>query len=190
MSIGLRTLVLNANYMPVSLFPLQTIAAEEGICRIITGSCRSVFDYDRPILTQREGMNWPSVIARLDKKQVGERVKLTDDGIYYRDHGVCQYCERPLQIHEMTCDHVIPKSHGGRFVWDNIVSACSKCNLMKADSRPVGKWAPKRMPIKPTYYQLLSIRKNFPIVIDDENWMQFLGNWNADVIIRGAPARV
>ena len=47
--IGLRTLVLNANYLPVSIFPLQTISVEDATTRIFNGNIHAVFDYDRKI---------------------------------------------------------------------------------------------------------------------------------------------
>jgi hypothetical protein len=78
----------------------------------------------------------------------------------------------------------VPKSKGGGYTWDNLVSACSTCNLLKGDSMPVGRWKPKKQPYRPSYYQLLDVRKKFPIHIDDENWMQFLGKWEAPVIVK------
>jgi 5-methylcytosine-specific restriction endonuclease McrA len=187
-AIGLRTLVLNANYMPVSIFPLHTIPAEDAVTRIINGTCRPVFEYDRNIKTPTIKMNWPSVVARVDTDGIRETLKLTDQALYYRDHGVCMYCERELRLHEVTCDHVVPKSRGGKFSWDNIVTACADCNLKKGDAAPVGMWRPKVMPFKPSYYQLLNVRRKFPIEIDDRNWMQFLGDWEADVILRNKVA--
>lgn len=186
MSIGLRTLVLNSNYMPVSIFPLSTTPVEEAMARVYNEqgpTCRVVMEYPRRILTQRANLHWPSVISRIDKKIVRERVSLTCESLYYRDHGMCQYCEKPLTLGTTTMDHVIPDSKGGLFTWENIVCACNTCNSAKSDAMPVGQWAPKQKPFKPTYFELLSRRKKFPIRVDDQNWMSFLGNWNAEVIV-------
>ena len=180
----LRTLVLNADYAPISLFPLQTIPAEDAVTRVFNGTCRVVMEYDIPIRTPTLKMNWPSVIARTDRKRVRERVKLEPESLYYRDHGRCAYCEKQLTLHCVTFDHVVPRARGGDSSWDNLVAACGKCNSQKGDALPVGEWMPKRRPYKPTYYDLLAIRKKFPITVDDANWMQFIGDWNADVIIR------
>lgn len=184
--IGLRTLVLNYDYMPISLFPLHTIPVEDAVTRICNDTCRIVFEYDRKILTPSVNMKWPSVIARIDVKKIKENVKLRPEALYYRDHGVCMYCEKKITLHEMTCDHVYPKSYGGKYEWTNIVSACPKCNYEKGSSLPVGRWKPKQFPIKPTYYQLLEIRKKFPIVIDHESWIDFLSGWKSDIIVRAA----
>lgn len=184
MSIGLRTLVLNADYHPISLFPLHTIPVEDAVTRLFNGTCQLVYEHDRKILTPSLNMKWPSVIARIDTKRVKERVKLGAEGLYYRDHGLCAYCETPLTLKCITFDHVVPKSKGGTYSWDNLVSACSTCNLLKGDSAPVGKWVPKRRPYKPSYYDLLAVRKKFPIQIDDENWIQFIGKWDAPVVVK------
>lgn len=184
--IGLRTLVLNSDYKPISIFPLHTIPVEDAVTRIHNGTCHAVFDYDRKILTKSDTfeMKWPSVIARNRHDNVDERVKLAPESLFYRDHGICAYCEKPITIGSLTCDHVIPKSKGGKFSWENIISACGRCNLQKADNPPIGRWKPKFAPFKPTYYQLLARRKKFPIWVDDMNWMQFLGTWESEVHLR------
>ncbi len=54
-------------------------------------------------------------------------------GILRRDHNSCQYCGTNK---DLTLDHVIPRSRGGRHTWDNVVSACSKCNCRKSNRTP------------------------------------------------------
>lgn len=170
--------------MPISLFPLHTIPAEDAVTRIVNGTCRAVFEYDRKILTPNTKMKWPSVIARTRMKKIKESVRLSPESLYYRDHGVCMYCEGKITINNMTCDHVVPESKGGKYEWTNIVSACAKCNTAKGASMPTGKWIPRITPIKPGYYQLLEIRKKFPIAVDHESWIDFLSGWKSDVIVR------
>lgn len=184
MSIGLRTLVLNANYMPVSIFPLHTIPAEDAITRVFNGTCHTVFAHDRKILTPSLKMHWPSVIARNSAKRVQGGVKLKAESLYYRDHGKCAYCERSLTLNSMTCDHVIPKKVGGDWSWTNLVAACSDCNTSKGHKMPEGRWKPRFQPFKPDYWQLLELRKLWPITVDDPNWLEFLGPWKSDVYVR------
>lgn len=186
MLIGLRTLVLNSNYTPISLFPMHTIPAEDAVCRIFGGSCHVVFDYNRKIRTPNLDMNWPSVIARNKMLKFKEKVKLRRESLFYRDHGLCAYCEKPLTISRVTYDHVYPKTHGGRHKWDNVVAACIRCNLKKDNSLPVGEWKPRMRPYYPTYWQLLSQRKKFPITIPDKSWTHFFNDWEADVVIKAA----
>jgi len=54
-------------------------------------------------------------------------------GILRRDNHSCQYCGTTKNL---TLDHVIPRSRGGRHTWDNVVAACSECNGRKSDRTP------------------------------------------------------
>ncbi|MBU7585060.1 MAG: HNH endonuclease [Nostoc sp. TH1S01] len=47
-----------------------------------------------------------------------------------RDHHTCQYCGSSKRL---TLDHVIPRSKGGLHTWDNVVTACERCNSRKGD---------------------------------------------------------
>lgn len=181
--LGLRTLVLNSTYLPISLFPLHSIPVEDAVVRIFNGTCHAVFEYDREILTPNLEMKWPSVIARNDNLRIKEKVKLRRESLFYRDHGICVYCERPLTIKEVTFDHVHPKAKGGRHDWDNVVCACNLCNFRKGSRLPVGEWAPKIKPFEPTYYQLLTMRRKFPIYVSDQSWVHFLGDWEGEIKI-------
>jgi len=186
--IGLRTLVLNNNYIPISMYPLHHIPAEDAMTRVYNETCYVVLEYDRPILTQQTGLKWPSVIARIATDYVSTAVKLRPESLYYRDHGKCQYCHEPVTVNAMTCDHVVPQSLGGPFTWENIVTACSRCNGAKGNHRPEGRWKLPYKPKKPTYHQLLKNRRQFPITVGDINWMQFLGDWDGQVNINAAGA--
>lgn len=183
MTVGLKTLVLNQNYQPISIFPLHHIPVEDAITRVFNGTCHVVLEYDREIRTQNQNVhiNWPSVIARNDGKIIGNYVKLSREFLYYRDHALCMYCEKPLSFSEMTIDHVTPRVAGGEHKWENVVSACQDCNQAKGHKLPRGMWKPLVKPEKPTYWQLIKVRKKFPISVYDENWMQFIGDWESDV---------
>jgi hypothetical protein len=56
-------------------------------------------------------------------------VPLTRRAVFARDGGRCVYCDAPAT----SLDHVVPKSRGGPHTWDNVVSACRRCNHVKAD---------------------------------------------------------
>jgi 5-methylcytosine-specific restriction endonuclease McrA len=179
--LGLRALVLNSNYMPISLFPIHSIPVEDAVVRVFNETCHVVFEYDRDILTPTLEMKWPSVIARNDNLRIKEKVKLRRESLFYRDHGICVYCEKQLSLGEVTFDHVHPRARGGMHSWDNVVCACISCNIKKGSNLPVGEWSPKIKPYEPNYFQLLSRRKKFPITVPDESWTHFLGDWEAEV---------
>lgn len=181
---GLRTLVLSANYVPVSLFPKpQTIPAEDAVTRILNGTSHMVAEYDRQIKTPNLVMNWPSIIASNEMIDRGEGIALSNETLFYRDHGFCAYCERELTLTEMEREHVIPRSKGGPNTWENVVASCRSCNSLKGNSMPIGEWTPRVRPYKPTYWDLLRARKKFPISIDDPSWIDFIGPWDSEVRI-------
>jgi 5-methylcytosine-specific restriction endonuclease McrA len=60
-------------------------------------------------------------------------VKFSRRNIYLRDRNRCQYCGARPPREEMTIDHVVPRSRGGKTVWENVVLACSRCNTRKGD---------------------------------------------------------
>lgn len=53
--------------------------------------------------------------------------------LYERDSYTCQYCGKKPGSSELTIDHVIPKSHGGKTTWENCVVACVSCNVKKSN---------------------------------------------------------
>ena len=62
----------------------------------------------------------------------------TKNLIYKRDKNKCQYCGSTKSL---TIDHVIPRSRGGKDTWENLVVACSPCNVKKGDKILFGKWS-------------------------------------------------
>ena len=79
----------------------------------------------------------PRVIRLLRYDRVPQHVvKFNRRNIFLRDHNRCQYCRRRFSSAELSLDHVVPRSRGGRTTWDNIVSACLKCNVGKGGRTP------------------------------------------------------
>jgi 5-methylcytosine-specific restriction endonuclease McrA len=74
----------------------------------------------------------PKVIRTLffDKIPI-RKVILTRKNIYLRDNFTCMYCGKKFHPENINLDHVIPKSKGGRMVWENVVCSCIKCNVKK-----------------------------------------------------------
>ena len=72
------------------------------------------------------------IFAKLRLKDIASK-RPTKKGLWARDNGTCQYCEKQVNISVATIDHVIPKSRGGDHTWENLVIACSKCNGKKGN---------------------------------------------------------
>lgn|SRR5690606_3843634 len=96
-------------------------------------------------------------------------VVMNRQNIFKRDQGTCQYCGAREHL---TLDHVIPKSKGGKSHWDNLVTACQRCNSIKGDQTPeeAGMYL-RQKPFKPNF--LMFIRDYSGSSHD--NWLPYLG---------------
>ncbi|MFT4032834.1 MAG: HNH endonuclease [Siphonobacter sp.] len=102
-------------------------------------------------------------------------VMLTRQNIFRRDANRCQYCGR---TDELTLDHVIPKSRGGKSSWDNLTTACKRCNSRKGDFTPEEAGMPlHQRPFKPTFIMFL---RDFSGTID-ETWLPYLGRKSKNI---------
>jgi 5-methylcytosine-specific restriction endonuclease McrA len=73
----------------------------------------------------------PSIIRLKDRQRnVKVKVQLNRKNIMKRDGFMCMYCG---SCSELTIDHIVPKSKGGKTSWENLVTACTKCNNIKDD---------------------------------------------------------
>lgn len=177
MSVGLRTLVLNNAYMPLSVFPdLYTVPAEEAIDSVLKGKVDAVHWYDRPVLTpSRSDLKWPSIIVNRNSNSFNREVRLKKSYLFYRDHCRCVFCGCDLTLHNMTVEHIIPQSKGGKTTWDNVAVACYACNNKKGDNMPTGQWKVDKNALRqPTFWELIETRKKFTVWVDDPEWVQFL----------------
>ena len=108
-------------------------------------------------------------------------VKFNRRNIYARDGNRCQYCGKKMPTTELSLDHVVPKSQGGKSTWDNIVCCCVKCNVKKGGRTP--EQAHMHLitkPVKPKRSPVINIR------LADErysSWKQFLDNayWTVEL---------
>lgn len=96
---------------------------------------------------------------------------LNNGALFARDRHLCLYCGGHFNRHELTRDHVVPTSRGGRDVWTNVVSACVACNLRKGNRTPQEARMPLlAVPYRPSWVEHL-ILSNRNILADQ---MEFL----------------
>ncbi len=99
-------------------------------------------------------------------------VKFNRRNIFIRDNHTCQYCGRRAPKDDMTIDHIIPKSRGGRTVWENIVLACTHCNTKKGSKLPAEcHMHPRTPPRKPNWFETLY---TMPSEGDLSLWQKFV----------------
>lgn len=65
-----------------------------------------------------------------------KRPALTNKVLFRRDQNLCMYCGKTFQDRDLSCDHILPTSRGGRNVWGNVVAACKRCNHFKQNRTP------------------------------------------------------
>ena len=92
---------------------------------------------DEYVRTPRASILVPRVIRLLNYDKVPRReVKFNRRNIMARDGNRCQYCGRKLSVAQLSIDHVVPKSRGGKSSWLNVVTACNPCNTRKGGRMP------------------------------------------------------
>ena len=100
-------------------------------------------------------------------------VKFNRRNIFIRDQHTCQYCGCQPAEDDLTIDHIIPRSRGGKTTWDNVVLACTRCNMAKGSRLPPEcGMTPLRAPRRPSWLATLQ-----NVQLDDENrslWQKFV----------------
>lgn len=160
-------------------FPVQVLRWEDAVKMIYEGTVDVVVEYDEDIASPSVTWKMPAVIRlrRLNRReQHGNHIKFSRQNVYARDRSTCQYCGERFNERDLSYDHVVPKSAGGRRTWDNIVTACKPCNLRKANRTcdEAGMW-PRNPPRQPRNLPI-----NGPVIDRDtapEEWHGFLGGW-------------
>lgn len=169
-----RVLVLNADAQPLSILPISTLDWQEAVKVYFLGRVTILENYDdRVIRSPSFEMQIPSIIILNDYVKISKAVRFSRYNLFLRDSFKCQYCEKNFDgmHHDLTLDHVVPRSHGGKTVWDNSVAACTSCNTRKANHSHM---KPKSRPYKPTYYELADKRRQFPVIIPKLSWNDYL----------------
>lgn len=166
------TLVLNADGSPVSYLPLSTVQWKESITYLWLDKVNVLAWYDDWVV---HSSNWetrvPAVIMMKEMMRRRRTPRFSKSNIFLRDMYECQYCDTQFNKSELTLDHVLPISRGGKTNWENIVSACGPCNSAKGNSLTP---RPRRMPYKPDYYELVNKRKQLEFEVRHPSWLEFL----------------
>ena len=174
-------LVLNADFRPLSYFPLSLWSWQDSIKAVFIDRVNIVSEYDRAVRSPSVEMRLPSVIALKDYVQLYRRPAFTRFNVFLRDSFQCQYCGGGFASEELTFDHVVPRSRGGRTLWTNVVTACQDCNLRKGNRTPAECHIhPRRPVVQPTTHQLRENGRAFPPNFLHESWRDFL-YWDSEL---------
>jgi len=158
-------LVLNLNYVPVNVSTVR-----RAVVLLVKGKAELLENHRGQLRTVDRVFDAPSIIrlAYLVKRPFLPR-KLSKKEVFLRDRYTCQYCAKKSQ--DLTLDHVVPRRQHGPHTWDNVVTACTRCNLRKAGRTPAEanmKLAKIPKAPDPNPYLILQNR----VILDE--WQQYL----------------
>ena len=171
-------LVLNADYRPLSYYPLSLWSWQDSIKSVFLDRVVIVNHYDRIIRSPSFSMKLPSVIALKSFIKPQSNPNFTRFNVFLRDKFSCQYCGSK---NELTFDHLLPRSKGGKTNWDNVVTACSSCNVKKGGRLLIDSGMKlNHRPFQPTTEDLHKNGKNFPPNFLHESWMDYL-YWDVEL---------
>ena len=146
--VSVRTLLLNATYEP-----LRVISWQRAVTMMYLGKVEVIRSYGQVLRSVSVHVDTPAVVRLF--QVVGRhrtRISFSRRNVFLRDNFRCQYCGVSLPRAELTTDHVLPRSLGGVSSWENVVTACSPCNLHKGGRTPTqARMALQRRPQRPTH---------------------------------------
>ncbi len=171
-------LVLNADYRPLSYYPLSLWSWQDAVKAVFLDRVNTVSHYDTVVHSPSFEFKLPSVVSLKTYIKPARFPAFTRFNVFLRDRFECQYCS---SLDDLTFDHLIPRSRGGRTTWDNVVTACSPCNLRKGGKMPRdAKMWPANSPVRPTVHDLHSNGRLFPPNYLHDSWQDYL-YWDTEL---------
>ncbi|KAL6880155.1 hypothetical protein ACP4OV_011720 [Aristida adscensionis] len=173
-----RGLVLDISYRPVNV-----VCWKRAICLDFIGKADVLEYYDQTVSSPSGSFYIPAVLRVPQLLQVVKRRRvkqsLSRKNILYRDGFTCQYCSAGENL---TIDHVIPISRGGKWEWENLVTACSRCNSRKGQKTlEQANMKLLKIPKAPKEYDILAVpltKRAFRTLKKNnglpEEWLQYL----------------
>jgi len=160
---GFPALVLNADFRPLSYYPLSLWSWQDAIKAVFLERVNIVAEYERAVRSPSLEMKLPSVVSLKTFARFN---------VFLRDKFSCQYCG---SREDLTFDHLVPRSRGGHTTWINVVAACSCCNLKKGNktSEEAGM-RPAQAPFQPSVQHLHRNGRLFPPNYLHESWLDYL----------------
>lgn len=155
-----KTLKLDSSYRPIEI-----VDAVEALVLCLIGKASAIETYTKEMNTVSDSFLLPAVIVlnRYVKFRFNT-IACKRPNILWRDDYSCQYCAKTYEYYEidkLTIDHIIPKSKGGANTWENLVTACKKCNQRKGNRTPKEAGMHLiRQPTMPKSSLLRTLKKN------------------------------
>jgi 5-methylcytosine-specific restriction endonuclease McrA len=151
-------LVLNASYEPISV-----VSVRRAVILLLKEKAELIEAAEAELRSENVTMRLPLVIRLFYYVRIPYRVSLpiTRRTVLARDHYTCQYCGRQPSRRDLTVDHILPRSRGGTTSWENVVTACQRCNARKGNHTPDEvNMHPLLPPSRPRYIALAMIESS------------------------------
>lgn len=147
-----QVLVLNAGYEPLSL-----VSVRRAVVLLLREKAELLEATQQMLNGVTYAIPEPLVIRLVHYVRLPHRrVPPTRSAVMLRDAYTCQYCGSAPGRHELTVDHVVPRSRGGRHDWTNLATACKRCNQIKGSCTPDEvQMRLRRRPFEPSYVALV-----------------------------------
>lgn len=179
--VGMRdhpALVLNADFRPLSYMPLSVWPWQDAVKAVFLDRVDIIAEYDAFVRSPSMEIRIPSVVVLKDYVKPARSTAFTRFNLFLRDEFACQYCGAKG---DMTFDHVVPRSKGGRTTWENVVASCGPCNLRKGARTLKQSGLTLRRPARrPSSVELHNIGRKFPPNHCHESWMDYL-YWDSEL---------
>ena len=152
-----KVVLLNSDYNF-----LGVVHWKKAIALMVKGKVEIVKEGERAIHNASRTVRLviPKVIRliKMARRIYKSMVPFSKRNVLVRDRNICQYCGEPGH-NDLTIDHVIPISKGGKSTFDNCVASCFKCNSTKNDSLPSEcGMTLLRKPFRPTIMEFITIK--------------------------------
>lgn len=171
-------LVLNADYRPLSYYPLSLWPWQEAVKAAFLERVTIVAEYDAIVRSPTTEIRIPSVVVLKEYVKPQKRVAFTRFNLFLRDEFSCQYCGAKG---DLTFDHVVPRARGGVTSWENVVAACAPCNLRKgARSLKMARMNLRKPPRQPGTEELRNAGRKFPPNHLHQSWLDYL-YWDSEL---------
>jgi len=162
-------LVLNATFEPINV-----TAVRRAMVLMLKGVAQAEELNHAEVHSPSRALRVPSVIRLLAYRHIPQQSRaLSRKNILLRDRNTCQFCGRIFSASELTLDHVVPRSRGGRSSWENLVACCYLCNNHKGDRTP--EEAGLQLVRRPRPFTLHTSRQLMRLLGNkDEKWRKYL----------------
>jgi 5-methylcytosine-specific restriction endonuclease McrA len=162
-------LVLNATYEPINV-----TAVRRAMVLMLKGVAQAEELHSAEVHSAAHSHRVPSVIRLIAYRHIPQQSRaLSRKNILLRDRNTCQFCGCVFPSSELTLDHVVPRSRGGRSTWENLVACCYRCNNSKGDRTP--EEAGLKLARRPRPFTLHTSRQLMRLIGHrDERWRKYL----------------